>query len=132
MAIAAFAAAVAALTVASSAVSSDVAVDARSTDAALARSAIDPAIIVRGAQLAAIGNCGTCHTRAGGEPYAGGRPLETPFGTIHSTNITPDAVTGIGNWSEADFMRSMRDGAAPGGRHLYPAFRYDHFTKVSD
>jgi mono/diheme cytochrome c family protein len=132
-AIAAFAAAVAGLTVGSAAVSSDGASgDARSTDLAFDRSAIDSATVVRGAQLAAIGNCGTCHTRAGGEPYAGGRPMETPFGTIHSTNITPDPATGIGAWSEEDFLRSMHDGVAPGGRNLYPAFPYDHFTKVTD
>ena len=92
----------------------------------------DPALARRGAQLAAIGNCNVCHTAPGGEAYAGGLPIETPFGTIHATNITPDPDTGIGRWSEAAFARSMRSGVDRGGRHLYPAFPYDHFTRVSD
>jgi mono/diheme cytochrome c family protein len=103
-----------------------------STRAAFDGSAIEPAVIVRGAQLAAVGNCGSCHTSTGGRPYAGGRALETPFGTIFSTNITPDAATGIGNWSKADFLRAMHEGVGIGGRQLYPAFPYDHFTKVTD
>jgi mono/diheme cytochrome c family protein len=89
------------------------------------------ALIERGAQLALIGNCNSCHTKAGGAPYAGGRPMATPFGTIHATNITPDRETGIGRWSEAAFLRSMREGVRRDGAHLYPAFPYDHFTKVS-
>jgi mono/diheme cytochrome c family protein len=101
-------------------------------EAASERVANDRTVILRGAQLAAIGNCGSCHTRPGGEPYAGGLAMDTPFGTIHSTNITPDAATGIGNWSERDFLRAMHEGVAPAGRQLYPAFPYDHFTKVTD
>jgi len=95
-------------------------------------SAIDPALVERGAALAAIGNCNVCHTKAGGEVFAGGLPLPTPFGTIYSTNITPDPETGIGRWSEEAFIRSMREGVDREGRHLYPAFPYDHFTKVTD
>jgi mono/diheme cytochrome c family protein len=92
-----------------------------------------PAASVRnGAQLAALGECGACHTAAGGEPFAGGRPVHTPFGTIYSTNITPDPTTGIGHWSQAAFRRAMREGVARDGRHLYPAFPYDHFTQVRD
>ena len=64
--------------------------------------------------------------------FAGGRALKTPFGTIYSTNITPDAETGIGRWSEAAFRRAMHDGVDREGRHLYPAFPYDHFTKMTD
>jgi mono/diheme cytochrome c family protein len=94
--------------------------------------AFDRAQIVRGAQLAAIGNCNTCHTRKDGPPYAGGRPIATPFGTIHATNITPDGSTGIGGWSEAAFVRAMRDGVSRDGRHLYPAFPYDHMTKMRE
>jgi mono/diheme cytochrome c family protein len=90
------------------------------------------ALIQRGADLAAIGNCAICHTREAGELLAGGRPLETPFGRIYSTNITPDLDTGIGRWPEAAFQRAMHEGVDRGGRHLYPAFPYDHFTLVSD
>ena len=97
----------------------------------------DPAIyaaatIARGAQLAALGNCAVCHTSDGGVLNAGGRPLETPFGTIHSTNITPDVATGIGAWSYPAFERAMRDGIHRDGRHLYPAFPYTHFAKATD
>lgn len=96
------------------------------------KSSFDPALVAKGAQLAAIGNCNVCHTAAGGKPYAGGRPLKTPFGTIYGTNITPDPDTGIGQWSEDAFLRAMREGIDREGRHLYPAFPYDHFTKVTD
>jgi mono/diheme cytochrome c family protein len=95
-------------------------------------SSFDAALVARGAQLALISNCNTCHTVDGGRPYAGGRPLQTPLGTIHGTNITPDRDTGIGRWSEAAFMRAMREGVDRSGRHLYPAFPYDHFTLMSD
>jgi mono/diheme cytochrome c family protein len=90
------------------------------------------ASIVRGASLAAIGGCVSCHTAPGGPPYAGGLPLETPFGTIYGTNITPDPDTGIGRWSQAAFVRAMREGVDREGRHLYPAFPYDHFTRVAE
>jgi len=95
-------------------------------------SAKDQQLISRGADLAAIGGCGTCHTADAGKLLAGGLPLPTPFGTIFSTNITPDAETGIGTWSEAAFQRSMREGVDREGRHLYPAFPYDHFTRATD
>lgn len=97
-----------------------------------ARASFDAALIAKGAQLAAIGNCKDCHTAAAGKPYAGGRPLQTPFGTIYGTNITPDAASGIGRWSEAAFRRAMHEGVDRQGRHLYPVFPYDHMTKVSD
>ena len=92
----------------------------------------DPEIVRRGRDLAAIGNCNTCHTVQGGANYAGGLPVPTPFGTIFSSNITPDAETGIGAWSEEAFVRAMRSGVSRNGRHLYPTFPYDHFTNVSD
>ena len=60
------------------------------------------------------------------------RALETPFGKIYGTNITPDPYTGIGNWSEQAFVRAMREGVDREGRHLYPAFPYDHFTRLTD
>jgi mono/diheme cytochrome c family protein len=92
----------------------------------------DASTIRRGADLAAIGGCATCHTAPGGESLAGGLAIPTPFGTIYSTNITPDPATGIGRWSRAAFQRAMRDGVDREGRHLYPAFPYDHFTLVTD
>ena len=88
--------------------------------------------IERGRILAAIGDCAVCHTREGGATNAGGRPLATPFGTIFSTNLTPDAATGIGAWSFSAFQRAMRDGIARDGRHLYPAFPYTAYAKTSD
>jgi mono/diheme cytochrome c family protein len=88
--------------------------------------------ILRGAQLAALGDCATCHTAPGGETFAGGRSLPTPFGTIYSTNITPDLSTGIGRWSRAAFERALREGVDREGAHLYPAFPYDHFTMLND
>ena len=92
----------------------------------------DPAIVARGEQLAHVGNCAGCHTAQGGRPFAGGRPLETPFGTVFATNITPDPETGIGLWSRKAFARALRDGVARNGDLLYPAFPYDHFTHASD
>jgi nicotinate dehydrogenase subunit B len=90
------------------------------------------ATIARGRQLAALGDCTVCHTEANGAPNAGGRPLETPFGIIYSTNITPDLETGIGAWSYPAFERAMREGIHRDGRHLYPAFPYTHFAKATD
>jgi nicotinate dehydrogenase subunit B len=90
------------------------------------------ATIERGRQLAALGDCATCHTSINGVLNAGGRPIETPFGIIYSTNITPDIETGIGNWSYPAFERAMREGIHRDGRYLYPAFPYTHFAKASD
>ena len=92
----------------------------------------DTALVRRGRDLAAIGNCNDCHTVRGGKAFAGGLPVPTPFGTIFSSNITPDAETGIGRWSEAAFRRAMRSGVNREGQHLYPTFPYDHFTNVTD
>ena len=90
------------------------------------------ATIARGQQLAALGNCAGCHTNTDGVINAGGRALETPFGVVYSTNITPDVETGIGAWSYPAFERSMREGIHRDGRHLYPAFPYNHFAKTTD
>jgi mono/diheme cytochrome c family protein len=98
----------------------------------VATTTFDPALVQKGAELAAVGNCIACHTVPGSKAFAGGLELPTPFGTIHSTNITPDPETGIGTWSEAAFVRAMREGVDRQGRHLYPAFPYDHFTHVTD
>jgi mono/diheme cytochrome c family protein len=92
----------------------------------------DPVLVKRGRELAAIGNCSDCHTVRGGASFAGGLPVPTPFGTIYSSNITPDPATGIGRWSEEAFRRAMRSGVGRDGQHLYPTFPYDHFTNVSD
>src|SRR5271165_128254 len=89
-------------------------------------------LVDEGRYLATAGDCVACHTRARGEPFSGGRPLYTPFGVIYSANITPDRVTGIGAWSEQQFARAMREGLAADGTHLYPAFPYTAYTKVSD
>src|SRR6266705_4427903 len=94
--------------------------------------AFDNALVKRGRDLAAIGNCNDCHTVRDGRDFAGGLAVPTPFGTIYSSNITPDAETGIGQWSEAAFRRAMQSGVDRDGRHLYPTFPYDHFTHVSD
>lgn len=93
---------------------------------------VDAKAVARGEQLAAVGNCRGCHTRRDGPAYAGGVPLHSPFGTIHSTNITPDRETGIGGYSLEAFRRAMREGIRNDGAHLYPAFPYDRFTRTSD
>jgi mono/diheme cytochrome c family protein len=89
-------------------------------------------LIARGKILAAAGYCAVCHTRSGGQPLAGGYGLQTPFGIVYSTNITPDPDTGIGRWSLEAFTRAMHEGVARDGSHLFPVFPYDHFTKISD
>ena len=90
-----------------------------------------PSIVSRGATLAAIGDCTVCHTALGGPPFAGGRPLATPFGTIYVSNITPDPTTGIGSWSLDAFRRAMTRGIGRDGTHLYPALPYEHYTHVA-
>jgi len=91
-----------------------------------------PALVAKGAVLANAGYCASCHTARGGQPYAGGYAIKTQFGTIYSTNITPDPKTGIGAWSEQAFERAMRRGVRRDGAHLFPAFPYDHFSKLTD
>ena len=88
----------------------------------------------RGLYLSKAGGCVGCHTEAkqGAQALAGGRPLETPFGTFFGPNITPHPKAGIGRWTEADFMRAMRLGERPDGAHYYPAFPYPSFTKITD
>lgn len=92
----------------------------------------DRALVERGRELNAIGHCSHCHTNPGGTPYAGGLEIKTPFGTLYSTNITPHPEAGIGRWSEEAFRRAMQEGLDRHGRHLYPAFPYDRFTKIRD
>jgi len=100
--------------------------------AAPAPRAFDASLVEHGRELAAVGGCRGCHTPPGARAYAGGLPLKTPFGTIYSSNITPDPETGIGLWSEEAFRRAMREGIGRDGEHLYPAFPYDHYTLVTD
>ena len=89
-------------------------------------------LVARGEYLVTAGNCASCHTTQDGAFMSGGLPFRTPVGTIYSTNITPDPLTGIGNWSEIDFLNSLRHGVRPDGDHLYPAFPYTAYTKASD
>ena len=86
--------------------------------------------IARGEYLARAGNCQGCHTPRGAAPYSGGRGLPTPFGTVYSSNLTPDVATGIGAWSAADFRRALHQGRSRDGRLLYPAFPYDSYTRI--
>src|ERR1700761_4847540 len=97
-----------------------------------APSSFAPDVVARGATLAAAGYCSTCHTVPGGQPFGGGYAMKSAFGTIYSTNISPDRATGIGTWSKEAFRRAMHEGVARDGSHLFPAFPYDHFTKISD
>jgi mono/diheme cytochrome c family protein len=85
-----------------------------------------------GEYVAVLGDCAGCHTAPGGQALAGGIAFATPIGTIYSTNITPDRETGIGSYSFTDFVRAMREGAAPDGRRLYPAMPYTAYAKMSD
>jgi mono/diheme cytochrome c family protein len=91
----------------------------------------DSAMVQRGAYLARAGNCMTCHTARGGASYAGGRGIVTPFGTVYTSNLTPDDATGIGSWSPTHFWRAMHNGRSKDGRLLYPAFPYTNYTQVT-
>src|SRR5580658_8833884 len=89
------------------------------------------ALISRGEYLTRAADCAGCHNAPNGKPFAGGLPFKLPFGTIYSTNITADRETGIGAWSDDDFVRALHRGIAPGGHYLYPAFPYPAFTAIS-
>ncbi|MEO8389392.1 MAG: cytochrome c [Polaromonas sp.] len=99
--------------------------------APVATAAPSDSLIARGAYLARAGNCQTCHTAQGGQAYAGGRGIATPFGTVFTSNLTPDDKTGIGSWSSAHFWRAMHNGRSKNGRLLYPAFPYTSYTQVT-
>ena len=90
-----------------------------------------PDLIARGAYLVRAGDCTACHNVPGGKPFAGGFAFNLPFGTIYSTNITADKATGIGTWSDDDFVRALHRGIAKDGTHLYPAFPYASYTGLS-
>lgn len=87
--------------------------------------------VQRGKYLVDAGDCVACHTSEKGAPFAGGRGIETPFGTIYSPNLTPDRETGLGAWSDEEFYTAMHFGLAPDGTRLYPAFPYPYFTKLT-
>lgn len=89
-------------------------------------------LVADGRYQAVLGDCAGCHTAPGGKPLAGGMVLETPFGKIAVPNITPDRETGLGNWTEADFRRAMREGISPGGKRLYPAMPYPAYARMPD
>ena len=90
-----------------------------------------PEQVARGAYLARAGNCAACHTDRGGAAFAGGKGIATPFGTVFASNLTPDARTGIGAWSAAQFWRALHNGRSADGRLLYPAFPYPNFTEIT-
>lgn len=90
-----------------------------------------PEMVQRGSYLAKVGNCAACHTGRGGVEFAGGKGIETPFGTVFASNITPDSETGIGKWSADHFWRAMHHGRSRDGRLLYPAFPYPDYTRVT-
>jgi mono/diheme cytochrome c family protein len=96
--------------------------------------AAGPDEIAHGAYLANAAGCVGCHTDSahGGQPYAGGRALATPFGTFYSPNITSDQETGIGRWSDPQFLNALRDGVRPDGANYFPVFPYPSFTKITD
>jgi mono/diheme cytochrome c family protein len=91
----------------------------------------DPALIARGQYLARAGDCIACHTARDGKMFAGGLPMETPFGTLYTSNITPDAQTGIGMWTPDQFFMTMHNGRFPDGGLLYPAMPFASYTKVT-
>jgi mono/diheme cytochrome c family protein len=89
-------------------------------------------LIQRGEYLTRAADCQACHSTEGGQPFAGGRPFVLPFGTMYSTNITPDKKTGIGDYSDAEFIRAMHQGVARDGTRLYPAMPYASYTYMTD
>ena len=98
---------------------------------AAAPAAAEEDAAARGEYLVRAGGCFSCHTAAGGERLAGGRPLTTPFGTFYTPNITPDPATGIGRWTDAQFLRALREGIRPDGANYFPVFPYTSFTGIT-
>lgn len=86
--------------------------------------------VARGRLLTDAADCASCHTADPSKPFAGGKRIETPFGGVYSANLTPDRKTGLGAWSDDDFVRALRYGVAPDGSRYYPVFPYPHFTKI--
>ena len=104
------------------------------TAGASERSYADDSTVERGGYLVRAGGCISCHTdkKGNGAPFAGGRGLKTPFGIYYSPNITPDPETGIGKWTDADFVQALRRGLNPQGQHYFPVFPYTTYTKISE
>lgn len=90
------------------------------------------AIRAQGEYLVRAGGCVTCHTSDPARPFAGGRPIATPFGNVIAPNLTSDRATGIGAWTDAQFLRAMREGIGRNGERLYPAFPYTAYTRLTD
>ena len=102
------------------------------TDPQVARAPATTAeTLQRGGYLVRAGNCIACHTTRGGNPLAGGRAIDTPFGTVYSSNLTPDNDTGLGRWNTQDFWNALHHGRSRGGRLLAPAFPYEHTSLLS-
>ena len=97
----------------------------------LINTAVVAADAERGEYLTTAGGCIACHTQEDGQAMAGGRPLESPFGTFYSPNITVDGTTGIGGWTDAEFVTAFQEGINPDGEHYYPAFPYPSYTGLS-
>jgi len=99
----------------------------------VARAQTEPSAetLARGKALVIAGGCAGCHTADPAKPLAGGKRIDTPFGAIYSPNLTPDRETGLGAWSDDDFIRAFRYGVAPDGSRYYPAFPYPNFTKLT-
>ena len=93
---------------------------------------VSAGLVERGAYLSRAADCGVCHTAPGGVPFAGGRAFVLPFGTLYSTNITPDADTGIGTYTDADFLAAVHEGVGRGNVKLYPAMPYPSYTLMTD
>jgi mono/diheme cytochrome c family protein len=90
----------------------------------------DADLVAHGEYVAEVADCKACHTSASGKPYAGGFKVDTPFGPIYSSNITPDSKTGIGKWTFEDFKKAVHAGIRPNGEFLYPAMPFDSYTKI--
>jgi len=91
----------------------------------------NPDQVARGAYLVSAGGCMTCHTEKKGAPFSGGRALKTPFGTFFSPNITADTETGIGSWTDSDFVQALREGVRPDGAHYFPVFPYTTYMRMT-
>src|SRR6476661_2695142 len=90
-------------------------------------------LVARGEYVARAADCAACHTAPGGKPFAGGLPFKLPMiGTIYSTNLTPDSETGIGAWSDKEFLKALHQGIGKDGKHLYPAFPYTSYALMTD
>ena len=105
--------------------------EVRSIDDRTFNEVLAPQVAQRGAYLVQVGNCAACHTARGGFPFAGGKGIDTSFGTVFTSNITSDKLTGIGAWSAADFWQAMHHGRSKDGRLLYPAFPYTEYTRIT-